>query len=399
MPDHPPPLATVDHVSRALRVAVVTESFLPQVNGLANSVCRVLEHLDRRGHDAQLIAPSGGLADPGPSSYAGYRVLRAPSAPLPLYPEFRVAMPWTRLASVLREYRPDVVHLADPTVLGAQAARVAARLGIPSVAVYQTDLAGFAARYGLSSAERAAWRWRVKVHALAARTLAPSRSAEEALRAQGVPRVHRWVRGVDGVRFHPQHRSEDLRARIAPKGEVIVGYVGRLAAEKRVHQLEALADLPGVRLVVVGDGPTRAALQRRLPDAEFLGFLSGTELSTAYASLDVFVHTGADETFCQSAQEAKASGLPVIAPAAGGLLDLVEPGRNGLLYRPEDVRGLRAAVATLVDDDAMRLRMGASARRSVEGRTWASVGDELIEHYAAACGRTPLLTRERGAAA
>ena len=391
-------MATVDHVSRALRVAVVTESFLPQVNGVANSVCRVLEHLNRRGHDALLIAPSGGLSDPGPTSYAGYRVLRTPSAPLPLYPEFRVAMPWTRLASVLREYRPDVVHLADPTVLGAQAARTAARLGVPSVAIYQTDLAGFAARYGLASAERAAWRWRVRVHGLAARTLAPSRSAEEALRAQGVPRVHRWVRGVDATRFSPAHRCGALRSRLAPDGEVVVGYVGRLAAEKRVHQLEALADLPGTRLVVVGDGPTRAALQRRLPRAEFLGFLCGPELSAAYASLDLFVHTGADETFCQSAQEAKASGLPVVAPAAGGLLDLVEPGRTGLLYRPDDVAGLRAAVATLVDDDAMRARMGAAARRSVDGRDWESVGDELIEHYAAACGRMALRLRREDAA-
>jgi phosphatidylinositol alpha 1,6-mannosyltransferase len=390
-------------VSRALRVAVVTESFLPQVNGVTNSVCRVLEHLDRRGHDALLIAPSGGLAHPGPSSYAGYRVLRAPSAPLPLYPEFRVAMPWTRLASVLREYRPDVVHLADPTVLGAQAARIAARLGVPSVAVYQTDLAGFAARYGLTTAERAAWRWRVRVHALAGRTLAPSRSAEAALCAQGVQRVHRWVRGVDAVRFDPAHRSDALRARLAPDGEVIVGYVGRLAAEKRVHQLEHLTDIPGVRVVVVGDGPLRSSLERRLPRAQFLGFLGGTELSTAYASLDMFVHTGADETFCQAAQEAKASGVPVVAPAAGGLLDLVEPGRTGLLYRPDDTAGLRAAVATLADDAAMRTRMGLAARRSVAGRDWESVGDELIEHYAATCGRTPLRTRgtgrETGAAA
>jgi phosphatidylinositol alpha 1,6-mannosyltransferase len=368
-------------VSRALRVAVVTESFLPQVNGVSNSVCRVLEHLDRRGHDALLVAPTGGLAEPGPTTYAGFPVLRAPSAPLPLYPEFRVATPWPRLSSVLREYRPDVVHLADPTVLGAQAAWAAHRLGVPSVAIYQTDLAGFAGRYGLGSAERALWRWLVRVHSLAARTLAPSRHAVDSLRSLGLLRVQRWVRGVDTDRFHPRHRDPRLRAMLAPGGELLVGYVGRLAAEKQVHLLASVQDLPGVRVVIVGDGPVRAQLERRLPKATFLGFRAGAELSAAYASLDLFVHTGANETFCQAAQEAKASAVPVIGPAAGGLLDLVEHGTTGLHYAPGDADALGRAVRWLADDAALRARMATAALGSVQGRGWDVIGDELLAHY------------------
>ncbi len=370
-------------VNKVRSVAVVTESFYPQINGVTNSVARVLEHLAHRGLEATVIAPAGPPSDPGCESFAGFPVIRVPSAPMPRYPDLRVALPWPGLQAMLAVIDPDVVHLADPTVLGAQGARAASKLGLPSVAIYQTDYAGFAGRYGFSRAERAAWRWRSRVHAIAGRTLAPSRAAEEALREHGVQRVHRWGRGVDSELFHPSKRSESLRHRLAPGGEVIIGYVGRLAPEKRLEQLTVLNDLPGIRLVIVGDGPSRSSLEKALPHATFLGFQRGQELAVAYASLDVFVHTGADETFCQAAQEAKASGVPVVAPAAGGLLDLVAPGKNGFLYRPDDLDGLRASVATLAAEERMRRRMSGSARRSVAGRTWAALGDELLGHYEA----------------
>lgn len=371
---------------------MVTESFLPQVDGVTNSVCRVLEHLQRRGHRALVVAPAGGRgARAEPAEYAGAPVLRAPSAPLPGYPEFRFATPWPRLLGVLEDFGPDVVHLAAPAGLGAQAAFVARRLGVPSVAVYQTDIAGFAARYGLRRAERSIWRWLSTVHRLAARTLAPSWDAVETLTTQGVQRVARWTRGVDLERFNPRHRDDGLRAQLAPGGEVIVGYVGRLAREKRPDLLTALDGLPGIRLVVVGDGPLRPGLERSLGGrAEFLGFLSGQRLSSAVASLDVFVHTGALETFCQAAQEAKASGVPVVAPAAGGLLDVVEHGRTGLHYPALSGPALRERVASLVADEPRRVAMGNAARESVAGCGWAAIGDELLGHYRDVVGtRTP----------
>jgi phosphatidylinositol alpha 1,6-mannosyltransferase len=370
-----------------VRVAVVTESFLPHVDGVTNTVCRVLEHLERTGHRALVVAPAGG---PGmrrePDAYAGAPVLRAPSAPLPGYPAFRFATPWPRLPGVLREFGPDVVHLAAPAGLGAQAAFAARRLDVPSVAVYQTDIAGFAARYGLARAEHTIWRWLATVHRIAARTLAPSWDAVDALLRQGVHRVARWSRGVDLDRFHPRHRDDDLRARLAPGGEVVVGYVGRLAREKRLDLLASLADVGGTRLVVVGDGPMRAQLERRLPGAAMLGFLSGQRLSAAVASLDVFVHTGTHETFCQAAQEAKASGVPVVAPAAGGLLDVVEHGRTGLHFPPGSAVGLAEGVTRLVGDAALRRAMGVAGRESVAACGWAGIGDELLGHYRDVCG-------------
>ncbi|MFD0776892.1 glycosyltransferase, partial [Streptomonospora algeriensis] len=169
-------------------------------------------------------------------------------------------------------------------------------------------------------------------------------------------------------------------------GEVLVGYVGRLSKDKRVDLLAHTARLRGTRLVVVGDGPERARLRRRLPSAVFTGQRTGEELSRLYASLDVFVHTGADETFCQTVQEALASGVPVAAPAAGGPLDLVEPEANGVLYGPESVRELRVALGRLIRNPALRDRLAAAARPSVEARTWESVGDQLLGHYRSVIG-------------
>lgn len=373
-----------------VRVAIVTESFLPQVNGVTNSILRVCEQLTRNGHEALVIAPG-----PGCTEWSGVPVVRTPSCPLPGYRAFRVALPFPAMSATLRSFRPDVVHLASPAVLGLQASTAAEQLGIPTVAVYQTDLAAYAGRYRLGLAEAAVWRRLGRVHASAARTLAPSTAAVRQLEAHGVPRVQRWARGVDVQRFSPSRRDPELHDSWSAGGDLVVGYVGRLAHEKEVGLLAAVQDLPGVRLVVVGDGPQRRQLERRLPRATFTGLLSGTELATAFASLDVFVHTGSHETFCQAAQEAKASGLPVVAPAAGGLLDLVRPGETGLLFRAGDAAGLAAGVAALRDDPAARRGMGERALASVRGRTWEAVGRELVQHYRdVVAARTPVLARD-----
>lgn len=373
-----------------MRVAIVTESFLPVINGVSNSVQRVVEHLARRGgHQVLVIAPGA-----GPDTYRGARVVRIPALDLPVVDSVPVGVPTGRVVSALRDFGPDVVHLASPVIVGARGLWAARRLGVPTVAVYQTDIAGFADSYGLGFAARAAWRWTRRLHSGADRTLAPSRSAVAALTANGVPRVHHWGRGVDVAHFCPSRRDERLRAQLASHGEVLVGFVGRLAPEKKVLRLSALQGIPGIRLVVVGDGPDRRQLAKRLPGAAFLGFKTGIELAQAYASLDVFVHTGPFETFCQAVQEALASGLPVIAPDAGGPRDLVSHGYTGFLL-PEtgapDAEeifgvGLRAAVRTLAGDPELRSRYGAAARRSVLLRTWPAVCDELLRHYAQVTG-------------
>ncbi len=374
------PDATVIRV----RVAIVTESFLPQVNGVTNSVLRVVEHLRDRAHDVLIIAPG-----PGPTEYLGAPVVRIPALDFPGVNSLPVGVPTRTVLTALADFGPDVVHLASPFVVGARGLAAARRLRVPCVAVYQTDIAGFAAAYGFGIAARAAWRWVRRLHSRADRTLAPSTDSVEQLRLHGIPRVHRWARGVDIERFSPVHADPALRAELAPNGELLVGFVGRLAPEKEVERLTALAGIDGIRVVVVGDGPELPMLRERIPGAAFLGARYGEELSAAYASLDVFVHTGPHETFCQAIQEAMASGLPVLAPNAGGPKDLVLPGRTGYLL-PADRAGFATELVDKVNDlrdEALRARLGEKARKVVLGRTWPAVCRELVGHYEAVQGK------------
>ncbi|MCA4730497.1 glycosyltransferase family 4 protein [Mycobacterium avium] len=365
-----------------MRVAIVAESFLPEVNGVSNSVIRVLEHLRRTGHEALVIAPDTPPGQPRAERiHDGIRVHRVPSRMFPKVTTLPLGVPTPRLVSVLRGFDPHVVHLASPALLGYGGLRAARWLGVPTVAVYQTDVPGFAASYGIPMTVRAAWAWFRHLHTLADRTLAPSTVTMESLVAHRFPRVHRWARGVDVLRFAPSARSEALRRRWSPQGKPIVGFVGRLAPEKHVERLAGLAASDAVQLVIVGDGVDRAKLQSAMPTAVFTGALYGDELAAAYASMDVFVHPGEHETFCQVVQEALASGLPVIAPDAGGPRDLVTPWRTGLLLAVDEFETkLPAAVAHLIGE---RHRYSPAARRSVLGRSWPVICDELLGHYEA----------------
>ena len=363
-----------------MRVVIVTECFTPTWNGVTNSVVRVVEHLKARGHTPMVVAPGPGPARCGPGD--SVLVERVPSVALPAYRSLSVGVPTARIRRSIEAFQPDVVHLAAPVLLGDAAGRAAQALAVPAVAVYQTDLVGFARRYRLGAAAGVTWSWLRRVHNQADLTLAPSSLAEWDLRRHGVAPVARWGRGVDLERWHPQHRSAALRQQLLGPGDrVLVGYSGRLAAEKRVGLLSHLAGLRGVKVVVVGDGPARGRLERRLPGATFLGYRSGTDLARIVASLDVFVHTGPHETFCQAVQEALAAGVPVVAPASGGPLDLVTHGETGWLYPAEDPSVLRQAVATLAADGRLRREMGAAARASVAGRSWSAVGEQLVGHY------------------
>lgn len=374
-----------------MRILIVAESFLPHMNGVTHSLLRILEDLRRRGHRAMVVAPAydgavaGAPARGRPETVFGAPVVRVRSAALPRYAAVRVGFATTgHLEAIMRGFAPDIVHLASPFALGWQAVVAANRLRLPVVAVYQTDVAAYVARYGLAALEAPLWQHVVHLHNRATLTLAPSHPTLDHLASLGVERLRLWARGVDSVRFDPTKRSERLRRALAPSGQAVVGYVGRLAPEKQVADLRVLQDLPGARLVVVGDGPSRPALERALPRARFLGFLGGEELAVAMASFDVFVHPGERETFCQTVNEAMASGVPVVATGVGGPLDLVRNSQTGWLYRPGDLADLRARVADLVGDRAKRAAFGARAREETLGRTWGAVCAQLMGFYAEA---------------
>lgn len=423
-----------------MRVAIVTESFLPHLNGVTTSVARVSEQLSGWGHAVTIIAPR---APDGPSSpdgevWAGARVHRVRSVPVR---QFDVGLPSPSIEGVLERFEADVVHVASPFVLGARGLLAARRLGLPSVAVYQTDMAAYVRQHapGGAAADRlagATWRWIRRVHSWADRTLAPSTAARDDLLAHGVERVALWPRGVDTAQFSPtwsldaavrglrRHlhsvpgsvsgsgsvpgalsgsvsRAVDPTPRTCVAGDrpLLVGYVGRIAPEKELERLAELADLPGMRLVVVGDGPARAQVQAQVSAAVrergvqaapvFLGARTGDDLARAYASLDLFVHTGTHETFGQTIQEAAATGLPVIAPAVGGPVDLVEHGRTGRLFdplaHPHSPDSLRSCVHDLLTcGEPARRAAGALGASRVAGRSWTALSADLLGHYASA---------------
>ncbi|RJO76518.1 glycosyltransferase family 1 protein [Nocardia panacis] len=370
-----------------MRVAIVAESFLPNMNGVVNSVLRVLDHLDRHGHDAMIVAPDTVRGrPPAPRRYERFPVHRVPAVMVPKISSLPVGLPQPAITAALADFDADVVHLASPFLLGAGGLAAALRLDLPSVAVYQTDVAGFAKSYGLGLASRAAWAWTRRIHEGATRTLAPSTAAAEDLARHGIPRVHRWGRGVDIARFTPSARTPELRERWLGGRKLLVGFVGRLAPEKHVDRLAVLAANPEIQLVIVGAGPERGKLAKLLPDAIFTGELGGDELARAYASLDVMVHPGEHETFCQGVQEALASGVPVIGPDAGGPRDLIAHCRNGYLLPVDRFTELLPSAVAALRDPALRTRFAGAARKSVLSRTWPAVCAELMGHYAEVTG-------------
>jgi|LakMenEpi03Aug12_release.lakeMendotaPanAssembly.Ray.scaffolds.fasta_scaffold257150_2 phosphatidylinositol alpha 1,6-mannosyltransferase len=372
--------------SEEVKIVIVSESFLPQLNGVTNSVIRVARHQRDRGHDVSIVAPTR----PG-QEFEGIPVHVVPSIPLV---KFAVGIPSLALTNLLDRIDPDIIHVASPFALGAQAIAYAQRHSIASVAVYQTDIAGYLHRYGMAVAKPMVDRFVANTHNAATVTLAPTPIARDALAELGVKNLAVWGRGVDLDCFHPNTRfaadAVAFRQKHAPNGERIIGYVGRLAAEKQVDRFRELVGLPNTRILLTGDGPERARLQALFPtdSITFLGSRSGRELQIAYAAMDVFVHFGVEETFGQTIQEAQAAGVPVVAPQSGGPIHLIDSGVDGILFDINSPDSPRTAVQFLIDDAELRSRMGEAGRRRVLGKSWEAVNDELTHHYDVARSRT-----------
>jgi len=364
-----------------MRIALFAETFLPKWDGIAHTLCRLLDHLAARGHASLMFAPEG-----APSRYAHTAIVGLPGFAFPLYPDLRMVSPTINVEERLATFQPDLVHLVNPALLGWVGLRHARALGVPVIASYHTDIPGYAERYGLGLLREPLWAYFRWIHNQADLNLCPSRFTCEELHGRGFQRLAIWGRGVDTVRFSPRHRSESWRLRLSggrPESPLLL-YVGRLAVEKRVEWLRALLyELPGVRLTIVGDGPLRARLEEQFAETPtvFTGYLQGKDLAQAYASADLFVFPSANETLGNVVLEAMSSGLPVVAPRSGGVLDHVVDGENGFLFDKGDVADLVAAVRSLVSDPALTGRLAVTARQHAERQSWQAILDGLLIHY------------------
>lgn len=364
-----------------MRVAIVTESFLPNINGVTNSVVRTIEQLSKSGDQVLVIAPAAANT---PTTYAGHPVKSVPVINTQnfLPTGMPMGLPQKRIKHLLDGFTPDVIHLASPFALGSYANKVAKQLHIPSVSIYQTDLGGFAKQYGFGIAQNSLQKILYKIHSQTDRTLAPSTASCLDLHLAGVPEVYLWRRGIDTQLFNPNKRNQLLRKewKKGEQAKMIVGFVGRLAQEKRIGDLQTLQNNPNIQLVIVGDGPHRNKLEQQLPHAIFLGLKTGEELAQIYASFDLFIHPGPNETFCQAVQEALSSGIPAIVPLTGGPADLIAHGRTGYVIDIADPIKLNKTV-NLHHERGDRKQMRIAARDSVSMRTWTRINNELKEHY------------------
>ncbi len=338
-----------------MRIALVTETFYPAVDGTTTTLKAVVDRLVDTGHSVRIIAPAPGL-----TSYRGCAVVRV----RPLEPV------GAQVRAALDDFAPDLVHVTSPGPLGRKALKHAHHVGLASLAVEQSPILDQTADY-----------WRAKVAARADRVLVTSTWMVDRVRDADVA-VGLWRPGVDTDAFTPALRDEWLHGSWSRAGSradplVVVGFVGSLHKRHGVRRLAALASLPGIRPVIIGDGPQRGWLASRLPDARFTGTLSTGDLTVALPSLDVLVHPGEHETCSHVLREAAASGVPVVAPGSGGAPDVVRNLETGLLHAPGDPRAFLEAVASVVADRARGL-LGDRAREIALQRTWTESVDELV---------------------
>jgi glycosyltransferase involved in cell wall biosynthesis len=314
-------------------------------------------------------------------------VVRQASFAFPLYRYYRVALPWpATLFARLDAFKPDIIQVAAPTPLSFLAQDYARRRGLPCVSSYHTHFVDYFPYYHLGFLQSAGWEFLRRFHNAGVRTYVPSPLCLERLRDLGFTNLELWERGLDAASFSPQFRDEDERRRWAGPEELLCLYAGRLVADKDVRVLAAaltLARARGmqVRCVFAGDGPLKGELRRRLPLDHFPGFVRGKALAKLYASSDLFVFPSPNETFGNVVLEAMASGLPVLAAAAGGPLDLVLDRRSGWLEKPGDAPAFAAALAALGRDPGLRRSLAAHGLARAQRYHWREVHGRLVDSY------------------
>ena len=381
-----------------MRVVLFTDTVVPDVNGVARTLARLVEHAQSRGVEVGVVSPRvHGPPLPGAAFHH-----RLPGIPVPIYPELTLARPLDfRGRRMLTRFQPDVVHVATESVLGISGARFARRGHVPLVTSFHTDFASYLRGYRMAPLRSLVWRHLRALHGKAALTYCPSSSTLEMLRAQGFhERLRIWSRGVDSAHFHPGRRSDAVRERLAPRARSILLYVGRLATEKRLDVLlNAFARVreahgPGVALVLVGEGPLGEEIRRaRPPGVHCVGYLRGDDLADAYAAADGFAFPSDTETFGNVVLEAMSSGVPVVAVRAGGVTETVREGVTGLLAPPGDAQAFAGALLALLRAPELGHRLGEGGRREAESRSWGAILDGLLEGWAEAAERGAAVSR------
>ena len=365
-----------------MRIALFTETFLPKVDGIVTRLRHTVEHLQRNGNQVLVICPDGGIAE-----YKGAKIYGISGFPLPMYPELTLALPRPAIGEVLEKFNPDIIHVVNPAVLGLAGIIHSKIHNIPLVASYHTHLPQYLQHYGLGMLEGLLWELLKAAHNQAALNLCTSTAMVEELTARGIERVDLWQRGVDTELFHPSLVSEQMRQKLSQNNleAPLLLYVGRLSAEKEIERIKPILEgIPEARLALVGDGPHREALEKHFvgTNTYFVGYLTGTDLASAFASADAFVFPSRTETLGLVLLEAMAAGCPVVAARSGGIPDIVTDGVNGYLFDPKsDDAGAIAATMRLLEEKEEREIIRQNARQEAERWGWSAATRQLQTYY------------------
>ena len=364
-----------------LRIAVVTETYPPEVNGVAMTLGRVVDGLQVRNHQIQLIRPRQHADDsPQPTATLTQHLQRG--IPLPRYEGLKMGLPAkAALTKLWTKHRPDVVQIATEGPLGWSALAAANKLRLPVASDFHTNFHSYSNHYGFGLLRRAIVAYLRKFHNKSAVTLVPTDGIRRELEASGYENIEVIGRGVDTRLFHPGRRDAALRAGWgADEHTPVALYVGRLAAEKNLALVFDAYDAmravtPGTRLVLVGDGPERAGWQARRPDAIFCGTQIGEALAAHYASADVFLFPSLTETWGNVTIEAMASGLAVIAYDCAAAEEVIHHDENDLKAAPEDSTGFKHLAASIAADRPQQRRLGTAASARAAQLSWDAIVD------------------------
>ena len=370
-----------------MKIAFFTETFLPKVDGIVTRLTKTIEFLTKNGDEVIVFCPEG-----CPDSYKGATIVGVAAMPLPLYPELKLGLPGPAVSDKLEEFKPDLVHVVNPAVLGLGGIWLAKTNNIPLIASYHTHLPKYLEHYGMGMLEPLLWELLKAAHNQALLNLCTSTAMVNELEDKGIQRTALWQRGVDTENFRPELRSEKMREKLFGKyqnTDSLLIYVGRLSAEKQIERIKPVLDnIPGACLALVGDGPYRGQLEKIFENTKtnFIGYLSGEELASAYASGDIFLFPSSTETLGLVLLEAMAAGCPVIGANKGGIPDIINNGINGCLYNPDEKdngeRSLIEATKKILANKNQKETMRKEARKEAEQWDWNQATLQLQKYYA-----------------
>ncbi|AFZ12070.1 glycosyl transferase group 1 [Crinalium epipsammum PCC 9333] len=364
-----------------MRIALFTETFLPKVDGIVTRLRHTVEHLQRNGDQVLIFSPDGGLTE-----YKGAKIYGVSGFPLPLYPELKLALPRPSIGTALEQFKPDIIHVVNPAILGLAGLFYGKAMQVPLIASYHTHLPQYLQHYGLAVLEGLLWELLKSAHNQAELNLCTSTAMVQELTAHGIERVDLWQKGVDTEMFQPHLACKEMRSRLSqghPESPLLL-YVGRLGAEKEIDRIKPILEaIPNARLALVGNGPHREALEQHFAGTPtyFVGYLEGLELASAFASADAFIFPSRTETLGLVLLEAMAAGCPVVAARSGGIPDIVQDGVNGYLFDPTDEQGAIAATQRLLANQTERENIRQNARKEAERWGWAAATRQLKNYY------------------